>query len=78
MTEEAVLTYLRAIKCACLVVRAETGMLSDTPEHLARKGAFTGPFREVVVPGSHHLHLDDDSAPLVASHVAAFLHGREI
>ena len=32
-------------------------MLSDTMEHVARKEAFTSPFRELTLPGSHHLHV---------------------
>ena len=54
------LGYLRAVECACLVVRGETGMLSDTPEHLARKAAFASPFQELIIPGSHHLHVSCD------------------
>ncbi|CAM9543830.1 unnamed protein product [Scytosiphon promiscuus] len=82
LTEEAVLTYLRAIKSDCLLIRGDTGMLAnadDSPEFVARKEAFgqDGRLRDLILPGSHHLHLDEDTAPLVASRTADFLHGRE-
>ncbi|CAM9126387.1 unnamed protein product [Pylaiella littoralis] len=80
LTEDSVLAYLRAIESDCLLIRGETGMLVDVdsvPTFLRRKEACGERLRDLVLPGSHHLHLDDDTAPLVASHAAAFLLGRE-
>ncbi|CAM9428688.1 unnamed protein product [Ectocarpus fasciculatus] len=80
LAEESVLTYLKAIESECLLIRGETGMLANADgvaEFVARKEACGERLRDLVLPGSHHLHLDDETAPLVASHTAAFLHGRE-
>eukprot|EP00752_Nemacystus_decipiens_P001415 g1397.t1 len=80
LTEDSVLTYLRAIESDCLLVRGETGMLAnadEVPTFMARKEAFGPRLKDLVLPGSHHLHLDDDTAPLVASHTAAFLRGED-
>lgn len=57
MTEESVLRYLQAIKCPFLVVRGQTGMVNDTPVFLERKAVFDGRLQDLVLPGSHHLHV---------------------
>ncbi|CAM9454961.1 unnamed protein product [Ectocarpus sp. 4 AP-2014] len=80
LTEESVLTYLKAIESECLMIRGETGMLANADgvaEFVARKEACGERLRDLVLPGSHHFHLDDETVPLVASHTAAFLRGRE-
>lgn len=56
------LTYLRAIESDSLLIRGETGMLAnadESPEFVARKEAFghEGRLRDLVLPGSHHLHV---------------------
>lgn len=82
LTEQSVIEYLKAIECPCLLVRGEEGMVTDTDAFLARKEAFGasggGVLQDLVLPGKHHFHLDDNTAPLVADRVAAFLHGGEV
>lgn len=57
LTEESVHLYLKAIECPCLIARGETGMVTDTPLYLARKEACGEWLRDIVLPGSHHLHV---------------------
>lgn len=61
LSEEVVLTYLKAIKCPSLLIRGEQGMVTDTSSFLARKATFGGlgggTLRDLVLPGSHHLHV---------------------
>lgn len=56
LTEESILTYLRAIDCPCLLVRGATGMLKDIPANLNRMAAMGDRLQDLVLPGSHHLH----------------------
>lgn len=57
MTEEQVLTFLRAIACPVLLVRGSQGFpFAPTPES-ARVAALREA-KLVELPGGHHLHLD--------------------
>lgn len=60
LTEDSVLTYLRAIESDCLLIRGEAGMLANAaavPTFVARKEAFGPRLKDLVLPGSHHLHV---------------------
>ncbi|MNM36491.1 Tropinesterase [compost metagenome] len=62
LSQAQAMAYVQQVKCpACLVVAAE-GMLARHSELLEQL-----PFEQVVLPGGHHLHLNDEQgAALVA------------
>lgn len=74
-SEDQILEFLRRVKCPTLVITADKGW--PFPEEVARARlaalAGSGVLTRVHLKGSHHLHLDPDSAPAVIQHVAAFL-----
>lgn len=74
--EGAVATFLGRIASAgipCLLVRAANGW-PYSPELLAARSAvLAGVLETVHVPGSHHTHLDPDTAPRVASALVDWL-----
>lgn len=73
ITEEHVRVFLARIACPTLVVRAERGWDID-PRLLAARAACIPDLRVAVVPGAHHVHLDDPV--VVLAHLAPFLEGR--
>jgi pimeloyl-ACP methyl ester carboxylesterase len=62
------LEMVRQVQCPALLVVAEQGLLVERPHLL--EGL---PFKQVRLPGRHHLHLDDDEgAALVAACINSF------
>ncbi len=64
------LAYLRAIESDCLLLRGETGMLADegaVPGFLPRKEACGERLTDLVLPGSHHLHVSKSCGCLKVS-----------
>lgn len=62
------MTYLKAIESECLLIRGETGMLANADgvaEFAARKEACGERLRDLVLPGSHHLHVSRRSVYLL-------------
>lgn len=54
------LTYLREVESDCLLIRGETGMLANAaaiPAFVQRKEAFGPRLKDLILPGSHHLHV---------------------
>lgn len=75
-TKEQGLSFFRAIQSPVLLVRGENGfppiVTTDFDERagiLNEKGLFT----DIVLPGSHHLHLDPETAPKAAETIFEFL-----
>lgn len=73
MTEDQVLASLKDIQTPVLFVRAEQGLLSYRTGLELRASAIQG-LRTALVPGSHHCHLDGETAP-VADAIVHFLKG---
>lgn len=70
LAEEQILAFLRAIACPTLHVEAEDGIHYDAELIAARKAAIPD-YRGAMVPGRHHVHMDDPAT--VAAHVGPFL-----
>jgi RNA:NAD 2'-phosphotransferase (TPT1/KptA family)/pimeloyl-ACP methyl ester carboxylesterase len=70
MSEEQVLSFLRAIACPVLLVSASQGWPYDVAMMRRRTEAIASLTR-VDLPGNHHLHLDDPEA--VAAAIIPFL-----
>ena len=78
VSEEAALAFLRGVRCAALFVSAQRGWPvapAVLQERLAALSGGAASLAHVHLPGSHHLHLDADTAPAVASAVCSFLEG---
>ena len=72
--EAQAMSFLSNIKCPTLVVQATNGWPIDDGIRKARMEAFNDKLlTHVVCPGSHHLHLDEDTAGKVSEEVARFL-----
>ncbi|WP_017902703.1 alpha/beta hydrolase [Pseudomonas asplenii] len=62
LTEEQAMAFVRRVACPAQLVVAEEGMLAQHRSLLEQL-----PFRQQVLPGGHHLHLNDEAgAALVA------------
>lgn len=70
LTEAQILAYLAGIACPALLVTADPAPPYFTRETVARRTAAVASIEHVVLPGSHHLHLEDP-APVAAA-IAAF------
>jgi len=73
LTEPQVFAFLKAITAPVLVIRAAQGFPADPAIFDARLAALQHPDLQVV-PGGHHLHLDESPAE-VATIVQQFLQG---
>ncbi|EDM78620.1 putative hydrolase [Plesiocystis pacifica SIR-1] len=74
LTEESVLTFLAAIRCPVLLVRANTGWPHDpkmVEARIATLQSRDAPCEVVNLDGNHHVHLDDPES--VAAVVLPFL-----
>ena len=74
--EEQVHAFLRAIACPTLLVTALNGWPVDKALYAARLDALrsgTATLSYASLPGSHHLHLDPDTAPAVIDAVVGFM-----
>ena len=58
LTDEQVLAYLGAIQSPVLLILAENGIFSDK-DYLKRRCDKIQKLKQITLPGSHHLHLDD-------------------
>ncbi len=58
LTDEQVLAYLGAIQAPVLLILAENGIFTDK-SYLKRRCDKIRKLKQVTLPGSHHLHLDD-------------------
>lgn len=67
--------YLQALQAETLLVSAENGWPMPAAEAERRRALLTdrGLLTDVHLPGSHHLHLDPETAPSVAETVEKFL-----
>lgn len=70
LTEEQILAYLAGIECQSLVIMADPPPPWMDREQMARRFAQVQGLEQVVLPGSHHLHLEDPQP--VADAIAAF------
>jgi pimeloyl-ACP methyl ester carboxylesterase len=70
LTEAQILAYLGGIACPTLLVLADPSPPYFTPETVERRCAVVAGIERVVLPGTHHLHLEDP-APVAAA-IAAF------
>jgi pimeloyl-ACP methyl ester carboxylesterase len=70
LTEAQILAYLEGIACPTLLVTADPSPPYFTRETVERRCAAVPRIEHVVLPGSHHLHLEDP-APVAAA-IAAF------
>ena len=70
LTEAQILAYLEGIACPTLLVTADPSPPYFTRETVERRRAAVPRIEHVVLPGSHHLHLEDP-APVAAA-IAAF------
>lgn len=70
-TEPQVLSFLSAIECPTLYLRAENGWPVSSRLHTARVNSVKD-IQFEVLPGGHHLHLDDQTAPAVADRIIKF------
>lgn len=70
-TEEQAMAFLRGVRADTLLIRADKGLLGNRERWHGRIDAVPS-LTEVVVPGSHHCHLDGDTRP-VANAVRGFL-----
>lgn len=70
--EGQVQALLGSIRAPTLLVGASEGLFATQAAHAARMGDIAQ-LEYVVLPGSHHLHLERDSAPGVASALGGFL-----
>ncbi len=62
LTEEQAMAFVRRVACPAQLVVAEQGMLVQHRSLLEQL-----PFKQQVLPGGHHLHLNDEAgAALVA------------
>ncbi|QXI27181.1 alpha/beta hydrolase [Pseudomonas vanderleydeniana] len=62
LTEEQAMAFVRRVACPAQLVVAEAGMLAQHRSLLEQL-----PFKQQVLPGGHHLHLNDEAgAALVA------------
>eukprot|EP01033_Poteriospumella_lacustris_P008418 gene8419-6079_t len=74
-TPEQVLSYFNHLQAQTLLISAEDGWpmppeeIAPRKEILERKGIL----HHEHLPGSHHPHMDPDTAPVVASHIEQFL-----
>jgi len=72
--EAQAMTFLSSIQCSTLVVQAENGWPLDDGIRKARVEAFNDKLlTHVLLPGSHHLHLDEHTAGRVGEAVTEFL-----
>jgi pimeloyl-ACP methyl ester carboxylesterase len=72
--EAQAMTFLSSIQCSTLVVQAENGWPLDDGIRKARVEAFNDKLlSHVLLPGSHHLHLDEHTAGRVGEAVTEFL-----
>lgn len=72
--EAQAMTFLSSIQCSTLVVQAENGWPLDDGIRKARVEAFNDKLlTHVLLPGSHHLHLDEHTAGKVGESVTVFL-----
>lgn len=72
-SEQQALACLAALEAEALVIRADRGLLRDQSRWAARLAAAPN-LTEVVIPGSHHCHLDE-CALSVSDAIKAFLDG---
>ena len=70
LTEAQILAYLEGIACPTLLVTADPSPPYFTRETAERRRAAVPRIEHVVLPGSHHLHLEDPMP--VAAAIAAF------
>lgn len=57
-TNEVMLAFLQAIRSPVLLITAQDGMLRKRPYYPSRVKAIKN-LQEIMLPGHHHLHLDD-------------------
>jgi len=74
-TEEQALQFLAAIRCPVLHITAVDGWPRPA-EVVERRMRAVRDLENHTLPGSHHLHLDADTAPAVIDACAAFLRKR--
>jgi pimeloyl-ACP methyl ester carboxylesterase len=74
-TEEQALQFLAAIRCPVLHITAVDGWPRPA-EVVERRMRAVPDLENHTLPGSHHLHLDTDTAPAVIDVCAAFLRKR--
>lgn len=72
-TEEQACALLSAIRAPTFFVRGELGWPFKDAQVASRVAAIKAPFETVTLPGSHHLHIDPESAPAVADAIVGFL-----
>jgi pimeloyl-ACP methyl ester carboxylesterase len=70
LTEEQILAYLAGIECPALLVMADPSPPWMDREQMTRRFTQVRGLEQVVLPGSHHLHLEDPQP--VADAIAAF------
>ena len=66
LSEAQILAFLGAIECPTLLLRADDG-IAYNPDVMAARVAAIRDLREVMVPGRHHVHMDDPE--VVAPHI---------
>jgi len=74
LTEAQNQSFMRAIQAPALLLEAEKGLLRGRPEIAARFQQLPKGQRQVL-PGGHHLHLEDATAAATAAAVRTFLLG---
>lgn len=74
-TNDHVTAYLQALQAETLLVSAEYGWPMHAAEAERRRNLLTerGLLTHLQLPGSHHLHLDPETAPSVAESIEKFL-----
>ncbi|UFH51503.1 alpha/beta fold hydrolase [Pseudomonas sp. KNUC1026] len=59
---EQALAYARAVSCPALLILAEGGLLEAQRPLIAEL-----PFEQAILPGGHHLHLDDEAGAILVA-----------
>lgn len=72
LTDEQLAALLREIKCPALLVGAGQGLFASREPHAAAMARIPQ-LQYTVLPGTHHLHLEPETAPAVADTLNAFL-----
>ena len=72
-TEEQICSFLSAIRAPVLLVRGATGWPVNADVLAHRKSLLGDLLTFVELPGSHHLHLDEDTAPPVIAAMSKWL-----
>ena len=71
LTEEEVQAFIQAVEAPTLLILGEQGW-PWSADFIARRTAVHRNLQKLILPGGHHLHLED-SAPEVAQAILDFL-----